>query len=43
MWPKVNSAMFGAEPYKFEPTYREKNQHYTEKEKKEALHPNLCV
>ena len=21
MWPKVNSAMFGAEPYKFEPTY----------------------
>ena len=36
--------MFGAEPYQFEPTYRpgdSKNQKHVEKEKKEALHPNL--
>ena len=34
--------MFGAEPYQFEPTYPpDKNQHNMEKEKKEALHPNL--
>ena len=41
---EVNSAMFGAEPYQFEPTYPpDKNQHNMEKEKKEALHPNLYV